>query len=317
MCSTFASLLAKGVCLLGLSLASVVPASAQILPADTCSLPSSLPQDALLYHVGSYGGTSSLGAAIELDNSGHEVRKVDVVVNLPDQPVVLALTAYDPVVWNVAWTAGSRIVGAVVSGYHGQAVLGLGGTIPIYSKTYHDGPRLGTASALQPCPYLYAYEEDRQYVGARDTLRKIANLPVSRFIAAPRTGIAWVGNSKPIAPGTLESSSDYRLEDFVLIRKTGETPAGARGLEELVRQGRLRHATEDDARHFRAPRVNALPTYVVLKPITIPGGLYGGHMVNFLLPKGVAVPKGNLGHSSLWREGDGCSGPLCEAIGRR
>lgn len=316
MFSMFASPLPKVVCLLGLSLAWLVPASARILPADTCSLPASVPQEALLYHVGSYGGTSSLGAAIELDNSGHEVRKVDVVVNLPDQPIVLALTAYDPVVWNVAWTAGSRIVGAVVSGHHGQAVIGLAGTIPVYLKTFHgdQGPR--SANAPEPCPSFYAYAEDRQYVGARDTLRKIANLPVTRFIAAPRTGIAWVGNSKAIVPGSLESSSDYRLEDFVLIRKLGEIPAGARGLEELVKQGRLRHATEDDARNFRAPRVNALPTYVVLKSITVPGGLYGGHMVNFLLPNGVPMPKGDLGHSSLWREGGGCTGPLCEAIGR-
>lgn len=315
MCSTFVSALVKVVCRLGLSLAWVATASAQIVPADTCSLPA-LPQDALLYHVGSYGGTSSLGAAIELDNSGHEVRKVDVVVNLPDQPIVLALTAYDPVVWNVAWITGSRIVGAVVSGYHGQAVIGLAGTIPIYLKTYEDGQRGRSASAPGPCPHFYAYEEDRRYVAARDTLRKITNLPVTRFIAAPRTGIAWVGDSKPVLPGSLESSSDYRLEDFVLIRKSGEIPAGARGLEELVKQGRLRHATEDDARNFRAPRVNGLPTYVVLKPITLPGGLYGAHMVNFLLPKGVAMPKGDLGHSSLWREGGGCLGTLCQVIGR-
>src|SRR5690242_7498271 len=98
---------------------------AQEASSSRCSIAEQIPLEAEVYHVGTYAGTSSLGTPIELDNDGHEVKKTDVLVNLPGKSIVLVLTAYDPVVWNVAWTAGTKIVGAVVSGYHGQAVLGI------------------------------------------------------------------------------------------------------------------------------------------------------------------------------------------------
>src|SRR6266480_4250551 len=78
-----------------------------------CSIAGRIPGEFDVYHVGNYQGTSELGAFIELDNSGNSVKKLDVLVNLPGKAIVLVLTAYDPVVWNVAWTSGTRIVGAM------------------------------------------------------------------------------------------------------------------------------------------------------------------------------------------------------------
>lgn len=39
--------------------------------------------------------------------------------------------------------------------------------------------------------------------------------------------------------------------------------------------------------------------FVVLKPFVFPAGLYGGDAVSFIVPKGVAAPTGNPGHSSV------------------
>jgi hypothetical protein len=291
-------------------------AYAQSADVGRCSIATRLPPAAEVYHVGTYAGTSSLGAPIELDNDGHEVRKTDVLVNLPDRAIVLVMTAYDPVVWNVAWTKGTRIVGAVVSGYHGQAVLGISKAVPLYRFTYTDTQRRDGVRALTPCPYFYVYKQDETVEKATAVIRSITGKPVTRFIQAPRQGIVLVGESLP-APGTaLESSGDYRLEDFVLVRKQGEIPAGERGMEELVKLGYARHATPEDIQRFEASGtkriMRGVAAYVLLKQVDLPDGLYGGHSVSILIPEHVAMPGGPRGHSWFYRFGrPGCEGPAC------
>jgi hypothetical protein len=281
-----------------------------------CSIADRLPREAEVYHVGTYAGTSSLGAQIELDNDGHEVRKTDVLVNLPNRSIVLVMTAYDPVVWNVAWTKGTRIVGAVVSGYHGQAVLGISKAVPLYRTTYTDTERREDGGALTPCPYFYVYKQDETAERASAVIRSITGKPVTRFIQAPRRGIVLVGGSLPAPGTTFESSADYRLKDFVVLRKRGELPAGERGMEELVKLGHARHATPEDIQRFEAsgtkPIMRGVAAYVLLKQVDLPDGLYGGHSVSILIPEHVAMPGGPRGHSWFYKFGrPGCEGPAC------
>lgn len=52
--------------------------------------------------------------------------------------------------------------------------------------------------------------------------------------------------------------------------------------------------------------------YVVLKPMRIPAGLYGAHSATFIVPRGVARPEGNPGHSRILDYNTmTCSGPIC------
>lgn len=292
-------------------------AGAQSPEYKGCPIADRITGDVEVYHVGSYGGTSELGAAVELDNGGHNVKKVDVLVNLPGKAVVLVMTAYDPVVWNVAWTAGTQIKGAVVSGYHGQAVLGIPKSVPLYLKTALGKKAIIDAAPSERCPYLYTYKNDRGYAKTVETLQKITGRPVTQFIEAPRKGIALVGTLMPASFSGLEFSGDYRLEDFTVKRKPNEAPAGQQGLEELAKRGVIRHASPEDIRSFEASGavgiVHGMPTYVVLKKMKMPDGLYGGNSVNILVPTGVPMPSGPRGHNSFFRFGQRkCKGPMCE-----
>ena len=60
---------------------------------------------------------------VELDEFGYPVRQAKVVVNIPDKPVVLVLTAFFPTVWRIGATKDTEIAGVMVSGNYGQAVI--------------------------------------------------------------------------------------------------------------------------------------------------------------------------------------------------
>ncbi|MDH4259983.1 MAG: hypothetical protein OEW16_06710 [Gammaproteobacteria bacterium] len=291
-------------------------ASAQTAESATCSIADRLQGNLELHQVGSYGGTSELGAAIELDDSGHDVKKLDVLVNLPGKAIVLVLSAYDPVVWNVAWTPDTRIVGAVVSGYHGQAILGISKSIPLYMRTNLDSWHDKKNGTHPGCPYFYTYSEDSNNPTAAESIRRITGRSVTRFIQAPRSGVALVGEAMPSSLSGLVSSPDFRIEDFVLTRKASEVPAGRRGLDELIKRGFLRQASPKDMQSFEKSGVagilRGLPAYVVLKPVTMPDGLYGANSVTILVPEGVPIPSGPRGHNRFFQYGQStCEGPGC------
>ena len=193
----------------------------------TCSIAHRLPANFEVYHVGTYGGTSPLGQFIELDNSGHEVKKADVLVNYPDRAIVLVLSAYDPVVWNLAWVPGSTIVGVVLSGYHGQAIVGIPKSIPLILTTYENQVRK-PASSGRHCPYFYTYRVDQEYRKTNDLIMAMTGKEVTRFIAAPPKSIALVGTELPPSFANLMSSPYYALGDFTMVRKPDEVPAGPR-----------------------------------------------------------------------------------------
>lgn len=284
-----------------------------------CSIADRITGDVEIYHIGTYKGTSELGAAIELDNSGHDVKKIDVLANMPNKNIVLVMTAYDPVVWNVAWTTGTEIKGAVVSGYHGQAVLGIPKSVPLYLKTalgnktiIHDPVKSSLSSS---CPYLYSLEDDKpRYAEIIKKLQKIVGRSVTQYIQVPNEGIVIVGDAMPVSLSALEYSTDYSLVDFTVKRQSNEVPAGKWGLKELVKKGVIRHALQADIRSFEASGVKGIvhgqPTYVVLKKMKMPDGLYGGHSVNILVPTGVPMPSGPRGHNSFCRFGQ----PKCEGL---
>lgn len=67
----------------------------------------------------------------------------------PDRSVVLVLTAYEPVQWNISGP-GRRIVQEVVaSGYYNQEVVGFDSNIPVHTSSYESGDR----------EYYYTYRE--------------------------------------------------------------------------------------------------------------------------------------------------------------
>jgi hypothetical protein len=278
-----------------------------------------LPKDCAVQAIGIYHGTADV-KDVQLDRSGHQVRQAEVVVNAPDHPVVLVLTAYDPTVWRVGRTEKTRLVGVVVSGYHGQALIGIEKTTPhvVMSKE--------TSSAFADGRAFYAYNASPELLAMNDAVKQLVGREIDHFENRLLGGAFRVGAR--VEPKQVIYSNDLKVSDFAAPPKQEaaaaagipELPAGQKGLDDLVAEGSLRAATNADVaawvdkasepyKRFNGElRVEAPPqmqhgrAYVVLKnDVTLPDGLFGAHSRAFIIPDGVADPKGSIGHCTFYR----------------
>lgn len=267
--------------------------------------------------VGTYNGQTPV-ADIELDNSGHEVAQAEVVVNCPDQPVVLVLTAYDPTVWRVGRTEKTEIVGIMISGYHGQALIGAEKLIPLEISTSDRKGKFG---------YFYAYEAGQKLLNMNKKLKKHFGREIDRFEGSQQIvdGTFYVGK-QPDAEEKILYFNEYSVEDYNL-RKKVEDPAkkdrpiaGQAALDALVAENKLRPATSVDinawvtkasakfkrfnpALRVRTP-MGTRRTYVVLEKLELPDGLHGAHSRSFIIPDEVPFPGGPKCHNSFyWMDG--------------
>jgi len=201
-------------------------------------------------------------------------------------------------------------------------VAGLQKDVPIINSSFYNE---------LPCEYFYISQGKLPRLNPIS--RKVFGRDVDRVFYA-RNGAVGIGqsikegielvNSPEISPGS------FRDDNAPL--------AGPAGLKEAVKNGLIRTATEADYHAWlKAVRSNhtepdvppvegenehtnpwkflKLNSYVVLKPFTMPAGLYGAHSVNFFVAKGVPLPAGEPGHSTIYDINSGkCLGvgPGCE-----
>ncbi len=90
----------------------------------------------------------------------HPTGEIQVTVQRQDKPIILALSSYEPVNWNVQVEPGVEIEKIIVNGYHDQKVTGVSG-VPIEEYSYAEtGQYLGnftyqwTATQNQGTPPL-------------------------------------------------------------------------------------------------------------------------------------------------------------------
>lgn len=274
-----------------------------------------LPSDFSVFAAGSYSGRK---ISFQIDQSGHEGTQIDVAVNNPKKPVILMLGAYEPTIWNIGWSPGTRILAVLVSGYHRQAIAGLEQNVPqLNSSNDNRGP----------CGYFYVANDNLSALNPM--AKRVFGQPVEMVFLAEK-GRVVVGD--PLQAETkLVTSPDVTPASFY----DKEAPiAGPAGLEDAVRKGILRKATAADADAWTNAVINNLPqrdippvagkgipkpprlriynAYVVLKSFTYPAGLYGGNSATFIIPKGIPRPDGNPGHSAVYDFNTlNCQGPLC------
>lgn len=276
-----------------------------------------LPADFAVFAAGEYSGR---GLDIQIDQSGHQATQMDVTVNSPSKPVVLLLGAYEPTIWSIKWSRGTRILAVVVGGYHRQAVAGLPRNVPLMKRSYEENGS---------CGYFY--------VGSSD-LRKLN--PLSRQLFGRAVDMVYLAKNGSITAGDppragepLETSDDTPLESFV---DRNGPPAGPAGLRDAVQKGLIRPATSRDVDDWMnavradtsaadippvagqtrplVERPKLFNAYVVLQPFTYPAGLFGGNLAVFFIPRGVPRPRGNPGHSTIYDFNSfGCEGALCES----
>lgn len=266
-----------------------------------------------LFAAGAYSGRR---LDFGIDDSGNEAGRYDVAVNHTAAPVVLMLGSYDPTVWHVGWTKGTRIAAVLVSGYHRQVITGLPAGVPVINSTYDN---------RGACGYFYVSAE------RANTLNPVARRAFGRavdMVYLAEKGRVVVGNAVDGVPLITDASA----RDDSAFRIGADRAGGKEGLDYAVSQGWLRKAQPADAEAWLAAQarieqadvppiaggrpaghVSMHNAYVVLKPFKFPPGLYGGHLATFFLPKGVSKPTGDMGHSTLYDFNTlKCSGTLCD-----
>jgi hypothetical protein len=274
-----------------------------------------LPAGFVVHAVGTYKGTTAL-PDLQLDDSGHEAAQADVVVNVPDKPVVLVLTAYDPTVWRIGRTAKTTLAGVIVSGYHAQSLIGINKDTPHAMSTY---------TGKGDFPYFYAYDASPSLLRMNDAVKALVGKEIERFVNEPARGVFYVGDA-PERGEQVIRSDDLQVKQFVEARKQAQPPAGQKALDILVRDGKLRPATAADIQgwvdkasekykrvnptlRIRDHRMRLGRTYVVLEELALPEGLYGAHSRAFIVPDGVAVPTGSAGHNEFYLMDGTSKGP--------
>jgi len=274
-----------------------------------------LPAKTKSFAAGSYSGRK---LDFQIDDSGHQATQIDVAVNQRADPVVLVLGAYEPTIWNIGWSSDSRIVAVLVSGYHRQVVAGLPKSVPTLVSTYDNKGACGSF-----------YVSADTIAAVNPISQRVFERPVERVYLA-RDGRVVIGDT--LHAGVALVTGNGPAPDS--IRNKDAPPAGPAGIEDAVRKGLLREASDADARAWAqaqaalpanrdlppiagatAPPVRAVSlhnAYVVLKPMRMPAGLYGAHSVTLFVPRGVPRPTGPLGHSRILDfNTSSCAGATC------
>ncbi len=162
-----------------------------------------LPEDFEVYAVGRYSGIKQ--TSLKLGKSGNITKEVDVIVNKPHAPIVLVLSAYDPVVWKVRYTSESLILAVIVSGYHTQALLGIPKTVPAIFATYEE---------KDDCGAFYAYQADPSLLDANSEIRRITGKEIKHLVIRPQADVFYVGPSEGIDKNGLLYSTDRTIGDY-------------------------------------------------------------------------------------------------------
>ena len=274
------------------------------------------PAAMVVYAAGGYSGRE---LPFQIDQSGHKATQFDIAVNSPEQAVALILGAYEPTVWNIGWTKGTKIAAVYVSGYHRQGVAGLESKVPVLNSSYDN---------KSPCGYFYVGKE--QNTTLNPLSRRLFGQPVELVYPGDKSGNILIGQplsvDSRLVTSTITSPDSFQDKSAPL--------AGKAGIEDAVANGLLRAATDDDADAWvnamvanmpvrDAPPVAGVGTprpsaphlfnaYVVLKAFTYPAGLYGGNAATFFISKGVPMPKGQPGHSAVYDFNSlRCTGAMC------
>lgn len=288
-------------------------------PSDPCGFTGmAFPEDMEVLAAGAYAGRE---LNVQIDQSGHQATQMDVTVNVPGKTVALILGAYEPTIWSLKWTRGTRIAAILVGGYHRQVVAGVPNDLPVRIRSYDDGRG-------EKCGHFYISEDQLQ--GLNPLSRRAFGRPVSMMHPA-RQGVVTIGTPVP-AGAALERSDDTPLSSFI---DASAPLAGPAGIADAVRKGVLRPATAKDVIAWKAALRASTPdpdlppvagqgsarparvsnphnTYVVLKPFVFPAGLYGANSAAFYVSLGVPRPTGNPGHSVVYDFNTlKCSGAAC------
>jgi hypothetical protein len=274
--------------------AIVAPVIHRIEQWQACGLVG-LIEDAEVHLVGLYKGQKELD--LQLGESGHGTTEIEVIVGRAPRPVILVLSAYDPVLWKVGYTSPSSIAGVLVSGYHTQALIGIPRATP---------HRVLSSEQTRGCGLFHAHSAQNAAQAER-LIMALVGRGIDKYYGSASASVVHVGGDASARPGDVTHSPDLTIDDYPVVR--GDVPAGEKGIDALQRQGKLRLATARDVAAWSGDKreqsklasyVSMGRVYVVLGEMTLPSGLFGGHRRDFIVPAGVPKPKGPKAHCNFY-----------------
>lgn len=288
--------------------------SDDIQAGGTC-LPAELVADARIIALGAYEG--EVTTRYSVPGSTSEMTAIAVTAARKGVPVVLVVSAYDPVIWDFAGFPASRLRGVVAYGYSHQAAANLPKRVPV---------RFGTGRGASACgEAMYAYKGGKDLERLVEQVRQVLGKPVDEFQGSYAPSGFNVDGGPLAMPSRTFATASVRAP--VTLDVDSVAPK-KEGLIQLIAEGALRRATERDvaawnaaatrfspAGHLapvRSDYLSARNAYVVLRPTTLPRGMYGGHSTNFIVPAGVAAPTDPGSHNGFYFVEDGtCRGSGC------
>ena len=290
------------VMLIGIVLASCTKPEPQprvqskVRPSVQCRFPKELrlrSDSFMVYGIGAYAGLAPTA-------QGSEAK---VAVTEEKKPVLLVLSAYQSVHWRIAVSPRAKLVGVLASGHFAPKVTGVPAGVPVI---------ITSETAQKPgCPALVAYEAGPGLLKANAVVRKFTGREFDQFIAQAEDEVFYAGPSNPLP-----------VDEYSRARGTGSIDS-AWALARLVEKGDIRLATADDIsaweeganRKYRrfskslriAHRMREGETYVLVRNITLPGGLTGDEARSFIVPRGIKRPSDPGGNNLFYSmKGFGC-----------
>ncbi|UQZ90492.1 hypothetical protein C4J81_15265 [Deltaproteobacteria bacterium Smac51] len=284
-----------------------------------------LPQNTQVYAVWSYARfVGGLHLGWQLEGARGEATILKVVVDSPNEPVVLMLRGTEPHIWHINWTKGTQIKAVFASGGDVQRVAGLPDDVPVLNSTYESRRACGnfyletfsdTSGGCLALPDTFQNYSEADILSRQLFGRKVSAYFDNYHMRSGQLVIGEAGSSKTELRPVIELRDDAELITNAELRKEDfHAPSapmtGDIGLPEAEDKSLIRKATEEDIQEYlkALAKTNGLPdriipqkltidygpslsSYVVLSPhFKIPDGLRGSPPT-FLLPEGLPQPE--------------------------
>ncbi len=273
-------------------------------PPPLCELPKLLPT----VEVNAVGlRAASRPTPVQIDPKGAETRQADLSVTVTEAPVLLVLSAHDPVVWNIRLHPKATLAGVLATGHRPQAVAGVPEGVPVIINT----------DARRDCGWepVTALQAGPGVARLQDLVKSMTERELSTFQAAegePEIVIGPLERLAELPPDDGMPALPPGLDEAALI------PPGADGLARLVHDGFLKPAKSEDiqawldgandryGKWLKAPLTADLiaakgPVYRVVKaPPAFPAGLSGKQAATFLVDAKLPYPLGPAGQSRFF-----------------
>lgn len=245
------------------------------------------------------GGSQGIETKYQIDDGGYFAKIYTVKVNYTEKPVVLVLGSYNPGIWNISVSEGTKISKIILGWYYGQKVASISKNIPIEEHIYQ---------YKKTNDYFYI----SQWETTKSSLKKWGNI---QSISYENNGEILIGNPPSQNIKWIIQDPENTPEKYY---NKWDNLAGEAGLELLVQKGILRVATQEDAKKWfeeltKNPssyfskkewypitdpddlallRNKYTPQwwsnyYVALKDFTLPGGMYW--KFSFYVPKWITI----------------------------